>query len=172
MTASLLAIFVSIVLLALPCEVLAQDDAKIVGSDDIVKALSEQEKPKTRGITRGFRVEEVKKVDLQIPFEYNSSILAPEAVYQLKQLSDALSQNEFGENRFEIGGHTDASGASEYNRSLSERRANAVRQFLIDQGISPNRLDSVGHGEDKLLHPDDPSHPSNRRVEVLKLDNS
>ena len=113
-----------------------------------------------------------KKVDLNIPFEYNSSELAPEAIVQLEQLSDALSRDALGRFRFEIAGHTDASGSADYNRDLSERRAESVRNFLIDRGISPDRIDSVGHGEDQPLLPENPQNPNNRRVEIRNLGES
>ncbi len=153
-------------LLLVPCsELIAQDD-DIVSSDDIVKAL---EKPKTRGITRGIGVRANQSVDLNIPFDKNSSQLAPAAQRQLEQLSDALSNDSLGGYRFEIAGHTDASGAAEYNRNLSEQRAETVRRFLIDRGVNPQRLESAGHGEDRLLLPDEPGHPGNRRVEIRNL---
>ncbi len=80
-----------------------------------------------------------------------------------------MARESLGRFRFEIGGHTDASGSSEYNRSLSEQRADTVRRFLIDKGVSPDRLESVGHGENSLLLPNDPQNPDNRRVEIKNL---
>lgn len=148
---------------------LAQDQPDVVTSDDIVDALEQPKKPATRSLTRGFGVQARKKVDLNIPFEYNSSELAPAAQQQLNQLGDALKRDELGRFHFEIAGHTDASGGAEYNRSLSERRAAAVRQYLIDHGVDPRKLQSVGRGEDELLLPDEPHDPRNRRVEIRNL---
>ena len=70
---------------------------------------------------------------------------------------------------FEIAGHTDASGSADYNKSLSQRRADSVLQFLIDHGVERERLQSIGHGEERLLNTDDPGHPENRRVEITNL---
>ena len=47
----------------------------------------------------------------------------------------------------EIAGHTDSTGSAEYNENLSDRRANAVREYLIEQGISAERLSAQGYGE-------------------------
>lgn len=143
----------------------AQETVK--SSDDIAEAL--QERPKTRGIGRGFAVRVKAKVDLDIPFEYNSSTLAGDAEKQLTQLADALARESLADFRFEIGGHTDASGSAEYNRQLSEKRAQSVLQYLISAGVERERLEAMGYGEDKLLRSDDPTHSDNRRVEIRNL---
>jgi outer membrane protein OmpA-like peptidoglycan-associated protein len=146
----------------------AQSEDDVVSSEDIVKSLQQPEKPKTRSL-RAVRVQAKPKVDLKIPFEYNSSALAPEAELQLEELSNALQGESLATYRFEIAGHTDASGSSEYNRDLSDRRADTVRQFLVGKGVGAERLDTIGHGEDKLLLADDPMHADNRRVEITNL---
>ena len=145
--------------------VLAQSEQNVISSTEIQEAL---EQPRTRGI--GVRVKT--KVALNIPFELNSSVLAPAAVSQLEQLEAALKQETLNNYRFEVGGHTDASGSTEYNRQLSQHRADAVRKFLIERGLSPARLDAVGYGEDRLLHVDRPQDPENRRVEIRNLGES
>ena len=108
-------------------------------------------------------------MDLNIPFEINSSDLKPEAKRQLLQLEEALQRDELADFRFAIVGHTDASGSAAYNRQLSEARARSVRQFLVNRGVDPDRLDVAGRGEDELLYPDQPRHGANRRVEIKNL---
>ena len=154
----------------------AQSDDDVVSSDEIAKALEpppeqDRERPKTRslGFERGIGVRLRAKVDLKIPFELNSSRLAPGSERQLDQLSKALTKEALANYRFEVAGHTDASGSAAYNRQLSERRAESVKRYLIDQGVNPDHIRSVGYGEDELLHPDDPRHPDNRRVEIRNL---
>lgn len=72
--------------------------------------------------------------------------------------------------RFRIAGHTDASGPAAYNRNLSRRRAQAVRDYLVGRhGIDPARLDPVGYGEERLKDPFAPKSPVNRRVEIIAL---
>lgn len=143
-----------------------QEQADVVESDNIADALAE---PRTRGLSRGIGVRAKGKVDLNIPFEVNSSELAPAAQRQLEQLIDALSRDSLAEFRFRIAGHTDASGAETYNRQLSEQRANTVMQYLVDNGVDPVRLVAVGYGEDMLLVTEMPEHPDNRRVEIQNL---
>ncbi len=111
-------------------------------------------------------------MNLTIPFEYNSAELRPEAVQQLVQLEAALQADALQRYRFLVAGHTDASGDPTYNRDLSRRRADAVRRFLVAAGVSADRLDSVGMGEDRLLLPKQPQDARNRRVEIRNLGES
>jgi outer membrane protein OmpA-like peptidoglycan-associated protein len=69
----------------------------------------------------------------------------------------------------EIGGHTDARGDAAYNRALSQRRADAVRTFLIDEGVDGDRLEATGYGEDRprLKGSGEKVWSQNRRVEFL-----
>ena len=69
--------------------------------------------------------------------------------------------------RIRIEGHTDSSGAAEYNRTLSQDRANAVRDYLVKKGIAAERLEAMGYGEDKPVASNASSQgrATNRRVE-------
>jgi len=68
-----------------------------------------------------------------------------------------------------IEGHTDSRGTAEYNRDLSQRRADAVRQYFIDKGVEQGRLVAIGHGEDKPLDPSETAEAwaTNRRVDFF-----
>ena len=66
---------------------------------------------------------------------------------------------------FRIEGHTDALGRPDYNADLSQRRAEAVRGFLVTMGVDPTRLEVEGFGA-TLPRTDDPADPENRRVEL------
>lgn len=70
--------------------------------------------------------------------------------------------------RLEIAGHTDADGADEANRELSERRAQAVAEYFVQSGIAADRLDAVGYGEARPVAPNDtPANKAkNRRIEI------
>jgi len=108
-------------------------------------------------------------VNLNVAFEYNSSNLKPQASAQLKLLAKALTSDALAMDRFLIAGHTDAKGSAAYNQHLSLRRADAVKRFLVASGMEAGRLDTVGYGSEHLLLPDQPSDPSNRRVEIRDL---
>jgi outer membrane protein OmpA-like peptidoglycan-associated protein len=119
-----------------------------------------------RGLARRHASEADPSVNLNIPFELNSSALKPQASEQLKQLKLALTSDALGKDRFVVAGHTDAKGSAQYNKQLSLRRAQAVKQFLVTKGMDASRLDTVGYGSEKLLNPDRPDDSSNRRVEI------
>jgi outer membrane protein OmpA-like peptidoglycan-associated protein len=74
----------------------------------------------------------------------------------------------------EISGHTDFVGSKEFNKSLSLRRANAVRSFLTSKGVDPRRIKTVGYGEERPIASNDDEQEGrelNRRVEFKVLGN-
>jgi OOP family OmpA-OmpF porin len=86
----------------------------------------------------------------------------------------ARSLKPYPELRIEVGGHTDWQGSGGYNQVLSEHRANAVRSYLIGQGIAADHLSAKGYGE---MQPVADNHTpegrkQNRRVELRMLDNT
>jgi outer membrane protein OmpA-like peptidoglycan-associated protein len=126
----------------------------------------------SRGLTRQGTPEAHQSVNLNIPFEHNSSALQPQATAQLQQLQSALTSSSLGKDLFMVAGHTDAKGSAQYNKQLSLKRAEAVKHFLVTKGVDASRLDTVGYGSDHLLAPDRPEDPSNRRVEIRDLGQS
>jgi len=108
-------------------------------------------------------------INLNIPFDHNSSVITPQAEVQLKQLQKALTGASLGKDKFEVAGHTDAKGRADYNKQLSYKRAEAVKQFLVANGVGAGRLATVGFGSEHLLSPDQPDDPRNRRVEIRDL---
>jgi outer membrane protein OmpA-like peptidoglycan-associated protein len=109
-------------------------------------------------------------VDLHIPFDYNSDKLTFDAITTLRQLGGALSDPKLAGYRFKIAGHTDAKGTVEYNKKLSERRAQAVRDYLVAQyDVAANRLETIGYGSNELVDPDKPLDAINRRVQIINI---
>lgn len=104
-----------------------------------------------------------------VTFELNSAQLTPEASTTLRRVAEALQ----GEPnlRAEIAGHTDSSGADEYNQRLSQERANSVLQFLVSQGIDRSRLVARGYGESQPVADNATAagRERNRRVEFNVL---
>ena len=108
--------------------------------------------------------------DLRVTFPFDSADITPDAKANLDILGEALLDGRLSADRFEIAGHTDGLGDETYNASLSERRAQAVVEYLeANFGIPAERLLGRGYGETYLVNPDDPSDAENRRVEILNL---
>lgn len=99
--------------------------------------------------------------------------LADRTSYEyLLTLAEALTSPDLGEERFVVEGHASAEGSDYANLVLSQRRANAIFEFLASRGVSPDRLLAVGHGESHARFADhDPDflRAQDRRVIVFKL---
>lgn len=145
----------------------AAEPAPLVTREAIEAALAKPPEVKTRGLKVQARAEEARgAIDLQVAFALNSAALLPEAQAQLTELAGALKSPRLAGQRFELAGHTDASGRAQRNRELSLARAEAVRDYLAGQGVDAAALGVEGHGSDRPLPGSDPRHASNRRVEV------
>ena len=138
--------------------------------------INSLQSPKTRSLTLDERNEvaaiakERPSIDLEIYFDFNSADIAPKAVPDLMTLGRALTNPELQGSVFLLGGHTDAKGAQEYNQRLSERRAQTVREFLIQNfQIAGDTLVAAGYGKEQLKNSADPFAAQNRRVQVTNL---
>lgn len=102
-----------------------------------------------------------------VRFESDSHRLTGEAKEILDGVAVQLAAQ--ADIRAEIGGHTDAQGNDAYNLELSQRRADSVRQYLIGQGVSADRVTAKGYGETQPLESNDsePGREANRRVEFV-----
>jgi outer membrane protein OmpA-like peptidoglycan-associated protein len=100
-----------------------------------------------------------------ILFDFDSFTLRPEARTNLSEL--AASLNRYADSEVLIVGHTDATGAEDYNQGLSENRAGAAKNFLVAQGVAPERVRAVGMGESepKASNETEEGMQQNRRVE-------
>jgi outer membrane protein OmpA-like peptidoglycan-associated protein len=111
-------------------------------------------------------------LDLTVDFATGSADLTPAARQTLERLGKALSSPALASYKFRIEGHTDTVGTRDDNQKLSQARAEKVADFL-EQGfaVAPDRLETVGMGEDGLLvqTPDQTNEPRNRRVHVVNL---
>ena len=152
--------------------------AETLSAEQMIEKLTP--KPRTRSIrapsgdVRGIKVEgrrtEDASLNLYINFEYDSSDLGQDARIVLDQLATALSDGRLDKFDFLIAGHTDAAGSDAYNQTLSERRAQSVKSYLMAQHqVSGQRLIERGYGESRLLDPDNPTDGSNRRVQIITL---
>ena len=123
------------------------------------------------------KVIEMKKLEVglvtilrNIYFDFNKASFKQESYTELNKLERMLQQNP-GMN-VEIGGHTDIVGTKNYNKFLSQKRAEAVKDFLTKKGIDSRRVSAVGYGATKPLASNDDEEDGrelNRRVEFKVL---
>ena len=102
-------------------------------------------------------------------FEKSQADLRAESLANLERLVGFIQ--DYPERRVSIEGHTDSTGSEGFNLELSQRRAEAVRDALIDRGVSGRRLEAVGLGEAYPIasNDTDAGRRQNRRVEIIIL---
>lgn len=94
-------------------------------------------------------------------FDFDSAILKPGAYSEIDRTATVL--NRYPQTTILVEGHTDSKGSETYNQQLSERRAQAVRDALVNRGVDPRRLRVIGYGESRPISSND---AMNRRVEL------
>lgn len=110
------------------------------------------------------------KILQQIHFDYNKDTIRRESFPIVDAVADILKQNP--RVRIEVQGHTDNRGGKDYNKKLSDRRANAVMRALIERGIDSSRLRAHGYGMERPLVPNDTeqNRALNRRVQFIRIE--
>ena len=105
-----------------------------------------------------------------VEFDFDKATLRPENRELLSRIAGVLLTSKGY--RVQIHGHTDDIGSSEYNQRLSERRADAVRNYLVDAGIDPGIVSTKGHGKTSPVVPGTTprARAKNRRVEIGIID--
>ncbi|MCV6587716.1 MAG: OmpA family protein [Marinobacterium sp.] len=108
--------------------------------------------------------------DIHIQFDRDATKVRPSEYKQLEELSKAMHSIELDGRVYMLIGHTDSSGSDSYNKSLSKRRAQSVKNYLVkEHGINGADLYTTGKGEEELLvSPEKNDYDSslNRRVQV------
>lgn len=108
-----------------------------------------------------------KNIELKnIYYDYNSYVLSDSSAKELNLLLELMEVNP--EMKIRIEAHTDSKGKAEYNLDLSQKRAQSVVSYLVEKGVSPDRLESVGFGSTKqrVVEIDEITQAQNRRVEI------
>lgn len=104
-----------------------------------------------------------------VNFDFDMAVIRPDDVDKLDR--DVATLKEWGNVKVEVAGHTDSIGTDEYNMGLSLRRADAVRNYLVDKGVPAERLTVKGYGESQPVNDNTTSEGrfGNRRVELIPL---
>ena len=99
-------------------------------------------------------------------FKLGSAEVPDSLKKQLDVFAEVLKEQKGSGKIVRIAGHADASGTAAANITLSQKRAEAVRDYLVQQGADPAMLSPVGEGSNELKNPNDPFAAENRRVEI------
>ena len=134
-----------------PKEEVVAVSSKTIAIDEVVQYMKEDSKP---------------VIMESLTFKPRSNNLSNEGLSYLKKI--ALDIQKEGNYIVEISGHTDSIGSESYNQKLSERRANAARTALINDGVSPDSIVAVGEGELKPIatNMENAGRAKNRRIEM------
>jgi peptidoglycan-associated lipoprotein len=102
-------------------------------------------------------------------FGFNESSLTDEGRAALNNNAEYLRHHQ--DQRIQVEGHCDSRGSTEYNLALGERRAMAVRKYLVKLGVNPTRLEIISYGEERPVNPsqNEEAWNQNRRAEFLDL---
>jgi peptidoglycan-associated lipoprotein len=127
-------------------------EARRLAAEEKARAL-EEERLREQARERKELAERERFFDEDIHFEYDKSRLLPEAKEILTHKAGWLEAHP--DVSVIIEGHCDERGTNEYNMALGDRRAGSAKSFLIDMGITPERLTTISYGEER---PVDPEH--------------
>lgn len=101
-------------------------------------------------------------------FATNQSALLPNAMIKLNEVAEALIKGD-PDSKMTVEGHTDSQGNASYNRDLSQKRADSVRDYLVSRGIAQDRIKAVGYGSERPVadNGNAEGRANNRRVEIV-----
>lgn len=108
----------------------------------------------------------VVNIPSNVTFPFDSAELRPEARSNLREVARTLANNP--KTTIEVTGHTDSQGPEDYNVDLSLRRAQSVVDYMVSQGVSPQRIEAFGAGESQPIasNETEEGRAMNRRVEL------
>jgi OOP family OmpA-OmpF porin len=108
--------------------------------------------------------------NVDIQFDPDTPVVRPESYETVGRIADALVQSTMLPYSFLIVGHVESNGKRESNVILSQRRADSIRDILVNTfKISTKRLQTIGLGEEQLLDPARPTAPVNQQIQIMTI---
>jgi outer membrane protein OmpA-like peptidoglycan-associated protein len=140
--------------------------------DEIIESLRAKQLTRCPRLdaTAGCGAVQPAAIDVEVQFGRGSAMLGAAAVSRLETLGADLAKPELKGATLLVAGHADASGGDAYNQRLSQRRAGAVKRFLVGRFKLPDEtVIAVGQGRTQPKNPADPFAGENRRVRIALL---
>jgi len=137
------------------------------GTEEQTVAVVETVEPIPAAEVEPEPVAEAVRVELDVKFDFDRAEVKSGSYDDIRNLADFMK--EYGQTSTVVEGHTDSVGTDAYNQRLSERRANAVRDVLVNQhGLDSSRIEAVGYGESRPVadNATEEGRAINRRVEA------
>ena len=151
-------------------EVVDADNDGVIDSEDKCLTTPANDKVNAMGCTTF--AEENLSYRLSVNFDSNKAVVKPQYFQEIKEVSDFL--NKYPHVEITIDGYTSIKGSASYNKKLSQQRADAIVDLLVDKyNIDSSRMKAMGHGENNLIDTRDTAeaHQANRRIEVNVKEN-
>ena len=105
-----------------------------------------------------------------VVFDQDSSLIRPASYQTIGSIADALSDPKLRPYRYLIVDHVESAGRRDHNLILSQRRAESIRDVLVNTfKVSPKRLQALGLGEEQLQDVNRPASPANARVQIITV---
>ena len=103
-------------------------------------------------------------------FDQDSSLIRPASYQTIGSIADALTDPKLRPYRYLIVDHVESAGRRDHNLILSQRRAESIRDVLVNTfKVSPKRLQALGLGEEQLQDVNRPAAPANARVQIIAI---
>ena len=110
------------------------------------------------------------QIRFDIVFDQDSSLIRPASYQTIGSIADALSDPKLRPYRYLIVDHVESAGRRDHNLILSQRRAESIRDVLVNTfKVSPKRLQALGLGEEQLQDVNRPAAPANARVQIIAI---
>jgi len=153
-------------------QALAQERSERIAGDEAVRGEVAGLRTELQGMRTEFgakitALEEGMRFALPVNFAFDDSNVRPEDQAALDRFADVASKY-YGGSEITVAGFADPSGSARYNKQLSERRAESVRDYLVAKGMDGSLIRTVGYGESRQVVEgavrDEPGAEKNRRV--------
>jgi peptidoglycan-associated lipoprotein len=130
----------------------------------VTTAPQTQVQTKVESIVPGSEADFAQNVGDKVFFDFDKSSLTADSKAQLAKWADFLKK--FPTDQFTVEGHCDERGTQEYNLALGDKRANAVKDFLVAQGIPASRLKTISYGKERpwIAESNEAAWAKNRRA--------